>query len=96
VANAIPQGIQRITHGPPRQTGGPYFWAKYPKTGAIQQDKILEPVGLSMRRLQIRLFSPYFSSFSAHNYSYEPSTIWPVSPDYHAAKAFFILWSVLY
>jgi hypothetical protein len=26
-----------------------------------------------MRRLQIRLFGPYFSSFSAHSYSYEPS-----------------------
>jgi hypothetical protein len=26
-----------------------------------------------MRRLQIRLFGPYFSSFSAHSYGYEPS-----------------------
>jgi hypothetical protein len=26
-----------------------------------------------MRRLQIQLFGPYFSSFSAHSYGYEPS-----------------------
>jgi len=26
-----------------------------------------------MRRLQIRLFVPYFSSFLAHSYGYEPS-----------------------
>ena len=26
-----------------------------------------------MRWLQIRLFGPYFSSFSAHSYGYEPS-----------------------
>jgi hypothetical protein len=32
-----------------------------------------EAVGLSMSRLQIRLFGPYFSSFSAYSYGYEPS-----------------------
>jgi hypothetical protein len=32
-----------------------------------------EAVGLSMSRLQIRLFGPDFSSFSAHSYGYEPS-----------------------
>jgi hypothetical protein len=32
-----------------------------------------EAIGLSMRRLQIRLFGPYFSSFSVHSYGYEPS-----------------------
>ncbi len=32
-----------------------------------------ETVGLSMIRLQIRLCGPYFSSFFAHSYSYEPS-----------------------
>ncbi len=26
-----------------------------------------------MSRLQIRLFGPYFSSFSFHNYGYKPS-----------------------
>ncbi len=26
-----------------------------------------------MSQLQIQLFGPYFSSFSAHSYSYEPS-----------------------
>ena len=26
-----------------------------------------------MSRLQIRLFGPYFSSFLAHSYNYEPS-----------------------
>jgi hypothetical protein len=26
-----------------------------------------------MSRLQIRLFGPYFSSFSVHSYGYEPS-----------------------
>ncbi len=26
-----------------------------------------------MSRLQIRLFGPYFSSFSPHSYNYEPS-----------------------
>ena len=26
-----------------------------------------------MSRLQIRLFGPYFSSFSVYSYSYEPS-----------------------
>jgi len=27
-----------------------------------------------MSRLQIRLFGPYFSSFLAHSYGYEPSS----------------------
>ena len=30
-------------------------------------------VGLFMSRLQIRLFGPYFSSFSVRSYGYEPS-----------------------
>jgi len=30
-----------------------------------------ETVGLSMRRLQIRQFGPYFSSFLPHSYRYE-------------------------
>jgi hypothetical protein len=33
-----------------------------------------DPVGLSMRRLQIQLFVPYSSSISAHSQCYEPST----------------------
>jgi len=33
-----------------------------------------ESAGLSMSRLQIQLFGPYFSSFSAHSHGYEPST----------------------
>jgi hypothetical protein len=32
-----------------------------------------ELVGLSMSLLQICLFGPYLSSFSAHNHGYEPS-----------------------
>ena len=32
-----------------------------------------ETVGLSMSRLQIRLFGPYFGSFLTHSYGYEPA-----------------------
>jgi hypothetical protein len=32
-----------------------------------------ETVGLSMNRLQIRLFGPYFSSFLVYSYCYEPA-----------------------